>query len=221
MTQFRKIERDVQEIVKEFSRTPEEIQIVAVSKGRSVEQIQKVFEEGCHLFGESRLQEALPKIEQAPKEVEWHLIGTLQKNKVRKALPFFQLIHSVDSFELAEKISQCATELGLTTHVLLQVNTSNEPSKHGLKGEEWKQLFDAVMALPSLSVDGLMTIGPNTEDQGAVLRSFASLRLLRDELRGTSKILPHLSMGMSHDYPLAIREGATLLRIGKALFAGY
>lgn len=203
---YLEIVNDVQRIACACGR--EEITVVAVSKGR---EIHDLYDQGCRLFGESRLQEALPKIAEAPKDIAWHLIGTLQKNKVRKALPLFQLIHSVDTPELAVKISECSQELGLTTHILLQVNTSQEESKHGLTAEEWRAAFDGVKNLPALSIDGLMTIGPRTGDPTA---SFASLRELRDELK-----LKHLSMGMSNDYPLAIREGATILRIGSALFS--
>jgi PLP dependent protein len=213
MTSYQKIAAHVAALARQSGRDPREIQIIAVSKGRSLEEIQSVYAEGCRLFGESRVQEALPKIAQMPQEIGWHLIGTLQKNKVRKALGRFQLIHSVDSVELAKKISELSGEMGKATPILLQVNTSNEPAKHGLSVEEWERSFEAVQALPSLSIDGLMTIGPLVEEEGEVLRSFAALRALNEKLK-----LRHLSMGMSHDYPLAIREGATLLRIGTAIF---
>lgn len=209
---FKQISFHVAELAKQCGRDPAEIGIVAVTKGRTLEEVKKLYSEGFRLFGESRLQEALPKMDAAPEGIEWHLIGTLQKNKVKKALPHFRLIHSVDTVELAEKISEESRELGLETHILLQVNTSNEATKHGLSVEEWRKSFDALSALPALSIDGLMTIGPRTADEGAILRSFATLRRFKEELR-----LTHLSMGMSNDYPLAIREGATLLRIGTIL----
>ncbi len=219
MTAYRKIVTHVQDLAKECGRNPDEIQIVAVSKSHSLEEIRQVYDEGCRLFGESRVQEALPKMEQAPEDIRWHLIGTLQKNKVNKVLGRFQLIHSVDSLELAEKISSGSSEGGIKTPILLQVNTSYEAAKHGLTADEWQRAFDALLKLPSLSIEGFMTMGPRSQDPAQTLHSFASLRQFQDLMRRQSGLpLPHLSMGMSGDYPLAIREGATLLRIGTALF---
>lgn len=201
-------------------RDPAAVQIVAVTKGHALQHVVPVLAEGCWDFGENRVPEALEKMAQAPAAVRWHLIGTLQKNKVRKVVGKFHLIHSVDSLELAEKISTVSGELGVQTKVLLQANTSGEAAKHGLDGAGWKAVFPQVMALPHLEVQGLMTMAPQTEDQAVVRRCFAALRELRAELEAMAGCsLPHLSMGMSGDWPIAIEEGATLLRIGTAIFA--
>lgn len=202
-------------------RNPEDIQLVAVTKGHGWETIRSVYQSGCRNFGESWIQEALPKIENAPEDIEWHFIGHLQKNKARKAYSNFALIHSVDSFELALKLSEIGSEEGEAAKVLLEVNTSGEGSKHGFSIESIKMNLDKMMALPHLDVQGLMTMAPDTEDEGVVRTCFSRLWQLRDEIvmlsEGAVK-LPHLSMGMSNDYRWAIQEGATILRIGSAIF---
>ena len=181
------------------------------------EQVQPAYASGCRDFGESRLQDALPKISSAPPDIHWHLIGTLQKNKVRKAIGAFALIHSVDSPELAAKISECGQEAGIITPVLLQVNTSGETTKHGLSEEQWQPHLEMLLKLPFLRLEGLMTMAPFVEETDVIRRCFARLRQMRDRL-ALGHPFRHLSMGMSHDYRIAIEEGATLLRIGTALF---
>ncbi|MBA3958663.1 MAG: YggS family pyridoxal phosphate-dependent enzyme [Parachlamydiaceae bacterium] len=205
-----------QEILQQI---PSHIQLVAVSKGHPIESILSVYQTGCRDFGENRIQEALEKQTKMPSDIRWHMIGTLQLNKVRKAIGKFTLIHSVDTPELAQKISSCSLEQNLKTAILLQVNTSGELSKHGLSVEQWRKAFASVLALPGVHIEGLMTIAPLVEDKETIRRCFASLREFRDELEKQYKIsLPKLSMGMSHDYQIAIQEGATLLRIGSAIF---
>lgn len=210
---------EVENIAKLHGRNPSEITTIAVSKGYPWQHVASAYDEGCRNFGESRIQEALPKISDAPKDIRWHFIGTLQKNKVRSAIQHFTLIHSVDTFELAQKISQCSAETGIETSILLQINTSGESSKHGLSTQQWEQVIELLLKLPALHVEGLMTIAPYTNDEKPIRQCFSNLRQFRDRLRIlTGKLLSHLSMGMSHDYPYAIAEGATLLRIGSALF---
>lgn len=211
---------DIAATAARYGRDPADITLVAVSKTHSAQEISSVYNAGCRKFGESRVQEALEKMPLLPKEVQWHLIGTLQSNKVRKAIGKFSLIHSVDNFELAQKISEASTSAGCVTPILLQVNTSGELSKHGLKLEEWKRHFEKVLNLSGVQVEGLMTIAPYVEDEQIVRNCFARLRHLRDELAVDFGIshLRHLSMGMSHDYHIAIAEGSTILRIGSAIF---
>jgi PLP dependent protein len=194
------------------------VTLIAVSKNRSVEQMMELYRQGCRDFGESRIQEALDKMEKMPTDIRWHLIGTLQKNKVRKAIGKFALVHSVDTPELARKISECSSEAGLTTQILLQANTSGEPSKHGLSPYQWNEAYPKLLKLPNLKIEGLMTMAPLVDDQQLIRRCFSNLRLLRDQLGG-SPALPILSMGMSHDYRIALEEGATHLRVGTAIFA--
>lgn len=212
---------EIRKAAKNCGRHPEEVSLVSVTKGYPIEHVLPAYDEGARIFGENRIQEALTKMDAAPSDIAWHLIGTLQKNKVKKAVGKFALIHSVDSLELAEKISQVSDEQGETTAILLQANTSGETSKQGLDRAEWKRAFDKVLGLPALDVQGLMTMAPYTEDKSVIHRCFEDLRKLRDDLQlaaGDHCLLKHLSMGMSHDYPIAIAEGATLVRIGTAIF---
>lgn len=212
------LKQNVERIAKQCGRGAEEITIVAASKKQQPESVQSLYESGCVDFGESRVQEALEKQAELPSaNINWHFIGTLQKNKVRKIIGKFCLIHSVDTPDLAKKISECSEEMGQVSSILLQVNTSEEKSKHGLSPKEWIEYFQEVKSLPALNVQGFMTMAPLSNDESLVKDCFARLRHLRETL---DKNLPHLSMGMSHDYPLAIAEGATLLRIGTLLFDG-
>lgn len=203
------------------NRDPNEITIVAVSKGYSWDQVAPVYQAGCRLFGENRLQEALEKKEKAAEnDIQWHFIGTLQTNKVRQSVGQFALIHSVDSVELAEKINQVSLEKECVSAILLQVNVSGEKSKHGLSCAQWKQQISKMIHLPAVKVEGLMTMAPLTQNQDAIRNCFGGLRHLREELVAeTGQLMPHLSMGMSQDYPIAIEEGATLLRIGNSIFS--
>lgn len=209
----------IDEIALRCGRKPEEIVLVAVSKNHPWEAIASAYAAGCRDIGENRLQEALEKLPNSPSDLNWHFIGTLQRNKVRKAVGSFCLIHSVDTPELAEKISSVSVETAVETSILLQLNTSQESTKHGLTGEEWLLHLERISQLSHLKMMGLMTIAPNVDDSDAIRRSFQELRLWKERYEGAlQRDLPHLSMGMSHDYPIAIEEGATLLRIGTAIF---
>lgn len=218
---YHKILQFINDTAHKCGRDPKEITLVTVTKGHSWLEALPLFNAGVRDFGESRLQEALPKMAESPIDTRWHLIGTLQANKVRKAINKFVMIHSVDTPDLAKKISQHSLEAGIVTSILLQVNTSGEPTKHGLDVESWRAAFQTVQNLPGISLGGFMTMAPLIEDEKVIRTCFARLRHFRDELVRESKVpLPHLSMGMSHDYRLAIAEGATLLRIGTAIFSG-
>ncbi|MFQ5728900.1 MAG: YggS family pyridoxal phosphate-dependent enzyme [Waddliaceae bacterium] len=218
---FRQIQREIEDIAKKCGRDPAEITLVAVTKGHSLEHVMPAYEAGCRDFGENRVQEGLSKISHAPQDLRWHLIGTLQKNKVRKVIGTFVLIHSVDSLDLAKKLSECSQEKGIVTPILLQANTSGEKAKHGLQPEEWKNNFEKVLRLPGILVKGLMTMAPLENDEGVIRRCFSNVRELREDLQkiaGEGIKMAHLSMGMTHDYSIAIEEGATILRIGTAIF---
>lgn len=203
-------------------RDPADIRLVAVTKTVTWAEAEALYAEGQRDFGENRLQEALHKQSLAPADCRWHLIGSLQSNKVRKAIGRFVLIHGVDSLALASKISQCSQEAGVTTSILLQVNTSGEATKHGMTAGQCVADFEALLLLPGISIQGLMTIAPLVEDEHLIRQCFASLRQLRDTLNDMAEDraqLRHLSMGMSHDFTLAIAEGATIVRIGTALWS--
>lgn len=200
-------------------REPSHIELVVISKMQSVEKLREAFDSGATLFGESRLQEAMTKISLLPKKVRWHFIGHVQKNKVRKLLPRFELFHSVDSLELALEMDRVAADLGLFPRVLLEVNIAGESSKFGFIPLSLKRVFDELLILPRLQVEGFMTMAPLSEDPETSRPIFSELRLLRDELTRSAGIpLPTLSMGMSNDYEVAIEEGATLVRVGSAIF---
>lgn len=198
-------------------------QLIAVSKYSSPEEILEAYRQGCRTFGENRVQDLLEKIPVLPADIQWHFIGTLQKNKVRKVVGKVALIHSVDHPALAEKISEVSRELSVKSAILLQANCSGELSKHGLTPHEWLQALDQVVQLPGIEICGVMTMAPLTDDQEAIVQTFQMLKMFFEELRSSYAALhslKHLSMGMSHDFPLAIQEGATLLRIGSAIFTG-
>lgn len=221
MNNYLSVLEKVHLIAKDSGRNPDEITVVAVSKTHPIEGLLSVYEAGCRNFGENRVPEALAKKDLAPIDIKWHFIGTLQKNKVTKIVGNFSLIHSVDSFDLAEKISEVGERLGIVTPILLQVNTSGEFSKHGLNEEGWKSVIDSLQKLPFLSIQGLMTMAPLTEDTKIIRETFSKLRIFKETLLSqidNKKDFKHLSMGMSHDYKIAIEEGATLLRIGTEIF---
>lgn len=200
-------------------RNPAEVELVAISKTYPAELVREAAEAGQEFFGESRVQEALVKIPELPGRLRWHFIGHLQANKVRKALPLFELIHGVDTMEIARDIDRIAADLGLHPRVLLEVNVSGEGSKHGFAPEALERGLEELLALPRLQVEGFMTMAPLAEEAEASRPCFAALRSLRDRLAAQAGIpFPTLSMGMSGDYEVAVEEGATLVRVGSAIF---
>lgn len=205
-------------------RDPAEVTVVAVSKGVEWSRIQEYLAAGGspHL-GENRVQEAAAKVPQAADQgadATWHLIGHLQTNKVRQALELFQLIHSVDRPRLAQELSCRAVALGYEPRVLLQINVAGEASKGGVPLAEAEDFAAQVLALPALRVEGLMTMAPLVPDPEETRPVFRQLRELKERLqrRWPDADWKHLSMGMSQDYPVAVEEGATLVRIGSAIF---
>lgn len=210
------LKQEIADLAIKAGRDPAEIALVAVSKGISWHRMEQAYSQGCRLFGENRLPELDGKIQEAPSDIQWHWIGHLQKNKVSKVIASCSLIHSVDSLDLACKISTLSSER--PTRILFEVNASGEATKQGFAPAELQKLFPELQALPNLQIEGLMTMAPFTKDPLPIRKTFATLRQLRDKLATPDNPLPHLSMGMSNDYPIAIEEGATLLRIGTALW---
>lgn len=209
----------IAEAARRAGRFPGEIELLAVSKGHDADKLRLAVNGGQLLFGESKVQEARAKIPLLPSNLRWHFIGHLQKNKVRHALPHFELIHSVDSLELAQQLDRAAKEDGLHPRVLLEVNVAGEGSKFGWRPEAIGNAMEELLSLNRLSIEGLMTIPPIAEEAEAGRRYFAALRQLRDSLEAEFKLeLPQLSMGMSGDFAVAIEEGATLVRVGTAIF---
>jgi len=197
----------------------DEIELVAITKTHDAGRVREATEAGQILFGESRVQEARVKIPELPSNLRWHFVGHLQKNKIRHALPLFELIHSVDSLSLAQEINRIAEEEGMHPRVLLEVNAAGEGSKFGFRPDKLRQDMEALLALPRLSIEGLMTIPPLAKEAEASRGYFVDLRKLRDRLETEFQMkLPHLSMGMTNDFPVAVEEGATLVRVGTAIF---
>lgn len=202
-------------------RDPAEITLVAVSKTKPVELVEMAYNCGVTDFGENRVQEALAKIARwHPQGLRWHLIGHLQSNKAAKVVEPFACVHSVDSLHLAQTLSRHVQELGKPLAVLLQVNVAGEASKEGMSPDELPELARQIVALPALRVEGLMTIAPLVRDPEEVRPVFRELRRLRDRLRidVPTGDWAQLSMGMTGDYSVAIEEGATIVRVGRAIF---
>jgi len=213
------INLQIADATRKSGREPGSVQLLAVSKTYPPEIVRLAFEAGQVRFGENRVQEALDKIPRLPSGIEWHLIGHLQTNKVRKALPLCAWIHSVDSLKIAGAINRVAGELNLTAKVYLQVNIARDEAKFGFSPAEIRQSLDQLQTMGHLRIEGLMTIPEFTDDNKKTRSHFAALRGLRDELKAQSGLaLPGLSMGMSHDFTVAIEEGATIVRVGSAIF---
>ncbi|MDQ6911472.1 MAG: YggS family pyridoxal phosphate-dependent enzyme [Verrucomicrobiota bacterium] len=205
--------------LKKSGRAEESAQLIAVSKKQDAEKVRAAFDAGQPIFGESRVQEARAKIPELPSALRWHFIGHLQKNKIRQALPLFELFHSIDSLDLAHNVERIAHEDGLRPSVLLEVNVSGEGSKIGFAPAKLRAEMETLLSLGRVNVEGLMCIPPLAPAAEDSRKYFVMLRELRDELeRECGAKLPQLSMGMSNDYTVAIEEGATLVRVGTAIF---
>jgi pyridoxal phosphate enzyme (YggS family) len=200
-------------------RSAKEVKLVAVSKTYPPEIIREAVEAGQQCFGENRVQDALPKIDALPLDLEWHLIGHLQTNKVRKVIGRFALFHGVDNTALALQMNRIAGEFGVTASILLEVNVSGEESKFGFTLSAVPAALEELLPLPHLRVEGLMTMAPYSENPDSARPVFEGLRKLRDALSAASgHPLKELSMGMSGDFEQGIEEGATIVRIGSAIF---
>jgi pyridoxal phosphate enzyme (YggS family) len=200
-------------------RSLADVTIVAITKTHGADIVDAVVDAGIPDVGENRIQEWLLKKPQTTRPCRWHLVGTLQRNKAGKAIGEFELIHSVDRLSLAETLARLGRDRGVVTPILLEVNTSGEATKHGFAPADVAAAAEGIAALDGLRLDGLMTIGPLTEDATSIRRAFQSLFRLRDKLeRALGHALPHLSMGMSDDFEIAVEEGATLVRLGRVLF---
>jgi uncharacterized pyridoxal phosphate-containing UPF0001 family protein len=232
------VQKRIESAARRVGRDPKAIRLVAVTKGVSPDRIREAISAGATLFGESRIQEALPKIKElssfpgkgeAPSgsaggggmvasPINWHMVGHLQRNKAKDAVGVFELIHSVDGFELAHELDRRAGQKGVVQKILIQVNVAKEPTKHGVASEELEAMLKNVAGLSNLLVEGLMTIPPQSDDPEAARPYFRWLARKRDELNRAGWPLQELSMGMSGDFEVAIEEGATLIRVGTAIF---
>src|SRR5882724_11739050 len=214
-----RVREQIAQAAAKAGRAVDDVELVAISKTHDAAKVREAIEAGQTLFGESRVQEARVKIPELPSNLRWHFVGHLQKNKIRHALPLFELIHSVDSLALARDINRIAEEDGLHPRVLLEVNVAGEGSKFGFTPKKLREDLEDLLALPRLSILGLMTIPPLAEEAEASRKYFVQLRELRDRLQTEFHVdLAQLSMGMTQDFAIAVEEGATLVRVGTAIF---
>lgn len=200
---------------------PAHVRLLAVSKFHPVEVLQHAYDEGQRLFGESRVQELMEKEEKLPKDIEWHFIGHLQKNKVKYIVPFISLIHSVDTEDLLQEVNKQALKIDRQVECLLEIHVAKEESKFGFDFESARELLQSgrLSSYSNVSVVGIMGMGTNTEDVTLVKSEFAMLGNFYREMKGSvAPQFRELSMGMSHDYHLAIEEGSTIVRLGTVLF---
>jgi pyridoxal phosphate enzyme (YggS family) len=210
------VQNEIAEAVKRSGRE-DNVTLIAVTKTVPCERIQEAYDTGCIIFGENRVQEMMEKYDSFP-DATWHLIGHLQKNKVKYVVGKAKLIHSVDSFELAEEINRIAEKKNLVQDILLEVNISGEITKYGLTTEEIKDIIIKIRELGHIRVKGIMTMAPLTEDKDYVRWVFKEAKKLFDLLKQQSSSFDTLSMGMSSDFALAVEEGATMVRVGSLIF---
>jgi len=216
---FTDVRQCMEKACKRAGRDPATVTLVAVSKGHPPETVRAAADLGQTVFGESRIQEARVKVDQSPGRLHWHFIGHLQSNKCREAVALFEMIQSVDSVALAREISKWADREGKTMPVLLEVNVAGESTKFGFTPEQLLPAVNEINQLPKIEIQGLMTIAPWAPDPEKVRPIFRQLRESKEYCeKSLGAPLPHLSMGMSGDFEVAIEEGATLVRIGTALF---
>jgi PLP dependent protein len=214
-----RVREQITQAAAKAGRAVNEIELVAITKTHPAEKVREAVEAGHSVFGESRVQEARAKIPELPSNLRWHFVGHLQKNKIRHALPLFELFHGVDSLALAQEMNRIAAEDGERPRLLLEVNVAGEGSKFGFKAETLRAEIGSLLALPRLLIEGLMCIPPLAEEAEVSRKFFVQLRELRDSLEKEFDVtFPHLSMGMTQDFSIAVEEGATLVRVGTAIF---
>lgn len=218
---LKEVEQKIAEACKKANRSREEVTLVAVSKTKPVTMLEEVYNCGVREFGENKVQELVDKFSQMPADISWHMIGHLQRNKVKSVIDKAALIHSVDSVRLAEAIEQEAAKKDIHVDILIEVNVAEEDSKFGLKVEEVIPTIETIATFPHVHIKGLMTIAPFVENPEENRTVFAQLRKLSVDI--ASKNIDNvsvgiLSMGMTNDYQVAIEEGATIVRVGTAIF---
>jgi len=220
---IKNIYRKISHAAMRVERNPAEVKLIAVTKTVDTERIKEAVDWGLRVFGESRVQEAKEKISNLKSQIsnsriEWHLIGHLQKNKANIAVQLFDLIHSLDSIGLAHELDKHAEKEGKAQRVLVQVKLSQEETKHGVSKEDLMDLIEAATKMKNLKLEGLMTMPPYFDQSEMARPYFKGLKALRDEMEQSGYDLPELSMGMTHDFEIAIEEGATMVRIGTGIF---
>ncbi|HIS27665.1 MAG TPA: YggS family pyridoxal phosphate-dependent enzyme [Candidatus Pullilachnospira intestinigallinarum] len=220
-TQLEEVKKRIEEACLRSGRDPGEVTLIAVSKTKPVSMIREAMEAGQTVFGENKVQELCSKYEELPKTIQWHMIGHLQRNKVKYIADKAALIHSVDSLRLAETIEQEGAKHQRVIPILIEVNVAGEDTKFGVSVEEALPLIQQIAPLPHVKIRGLMTIAPFVEDPGENRPVFAALRQLSVDIKGKNMNnvdMDILSMGMTNDYEVAVEEGATMVRVGTGIF---
>ena len=223
LEKIKNVYRKVSSAAIRSGRNPFDVKLIAVTKTVAIDRIREAIGLGLRVFGENRVQEAKEKITSLNRlvpdcDLEWHMIGHLQKNKAKTAVRLFDVIHSVDSAGLAEELNECAEKEGKIQRVLIEVKLSQEETKHGVSRKDLTGLIKLVSGMKNLKLEGLMTLPPFFDEPAAARPFFRELRELRDEAEKNGYRLPELSMGMTNDFEFAILEGATMVRIGTAIF---
>ena len=215
------VQENINKACKNAGRSPKEVTLISVSKTKPVEMLQEAYDAGARVFGENKVQEIMDKYDQLPSDIEWHMIGHLQRNKVKYIIDKVSMIHSVDSLRLAETIEHEAAKKNVCMPILIEVNVAEEESKFGIHKEETISLIRQIAALPHIQILGLMTIAPfveNPEDNRTYFRQIRQLSVDIDAQNIDNVRMDILSMGMTGDYMVAIEEGATMVRVGTGIF---
>ena len=215
------VRENIRKACEKAGRSPQEVTLIAVSKTKPLFMLEEAYEAGARDFGENKVQEILEKHPKMPEDARFHMIGHLQRNKVKQVLSHAVLIHSVDSYRLAEQISQEAGKLGITAKILLEVNVAKEESKFGMMPEDLEEMAGQIAALPHLQIEGLMTIAPFVDDPEKNRPVFRKLYQLSVDIKKKNidnVNMGVLSMGMTGDYQVAVEEGSTMIRVGTGIF---
>lgn len=215
------VQENIKRACEKSGRKKADVELIAVSKTKPVSALMEAYESGCRVFGENKVQELVDKYEIMPKDIKWHMIGHLQRNKVKYIVDKAALIHSVDSLKLAEEISKEALKKQVQVSILIEVNVAGEDTKFGVKPEETEALVCKIAALPGISIKGLMTIAPYVDDPEENRQYFGQLKQLSVDInqKNIDNVnMSVLSMGMTGDYTVAIEEGATFIRVGTGIF---
>jgi len=218
---LKEVEEKISEACKKANRPRSEVKLIAVSKTKPVEMLQEIYDESIRDFGENKVQEIVAKREVLPNDINWHMIGHLQRNKVKYIINDVALIHSVDSYRLAEEINIQAKKVNRVVPILIEVNIADESTKFGVRGDETIQLVEEISTLENVKIEGLMTIAPMVEDPEDNREWFRAIKQLSVDIakKNIDNVsMNELSMGMTGDYQVAIEEGSTMVRVGTAIF---
>lgn len=218
---LKEVQRDINEVCKKCGRDPSEVTLIAVSKTKPLEDLKEAYDAGARDFGENKVQELTAKMPNLPSDIRWHMIGHLQRNKVKYIAGEVELIHSVDSFRLAEEINIQAKRKKIIIPALIEINIGDEESKFGVRPDEAKELCKEISELDSIHIEGLMTVAPAADDPEKVRRYFRKMHELFLDIKSENidnVEMKILSMGMTNDYKVAIEEGSTMVRVGTGIF---